>query len=159
MKRDKGFAWNRVDASTFNLKGMKVAIVGGTGGIGRAFSRFMAARGAGIVVVGQTFRDSDVPGIEFIKADLSLMREANIRSNFLGQHPLRYRFMEGMIGLLAPSADNYAERLTPLPVSVGGAGFTGESPGCLLTTGVLECLAPARAPRTISPVPLVPGLR
>ncbi len=248
MKRDKSFAWNRVDASTLDLKGMKVAIVGGTGGIGRAFSRFMTGRGASVVVVGQTFRDSDLPGIQFVKADLSLMREAkrvarelpvetmdivlfttgifaapqrqetaegierdlavsflsrlvilretaprlgarrpaarikprvfvmgfpgtgqagrvgdlnaekaysamavhmntvagnemlvldaarrypnaaffglspgliktNIRSNFLGQHPLRYRFMEGMIGLLAPSADNYAERLTPLLVS------------------------------------------
>jgi NAD(P)-dependent dehydrogenase (short-subunit alcohol dehydrogenase family) len=48
----------------------------GTGGIGRALSRFMASRGASVVVVGWTFRDSDVPGIEFIKADLSLMREA-----------------------------------------------------------------------------------
>lgn len=28
------------------------------------------------MVVGQTFRDADLPGIEFIKADLSLMREA-----------------------------------------------------------------------------------
>ena len=55
---------------------MKVAIVGGTGGIGRAFSRFTASRGASVVVVGQTFRDSDVSGIEFIKSDLSLMREA-----------------------------------------------------------------------------------
>ena len=36
----------------------------------------MSSRGASVVVVGQTFRDSDVPGIEFIKADLSLMREA-----------------------------------------------------------------------------------
>jgi NAD(P)-dependent dehydrogenase (short-subunit alcohol dehydrogenase family) len=55
---------------------MKVAIVGGTGEIGRAVSRFMAARGASILAVGQTFRDFDVSGIEFIKADLSLMREA-----------------------------------------------------------------------------------
>src|SRR5262249_53837292 len=45
-------------------------------GIGRAFSRFMAARGASVVVVGRTFRDSEVPGIQFVKADLSLMREA-----------------------------------------------------------------------------------
>jgi NAD(P)-dependent dehydrogenase (short-subunit alcohol dehydrogenase family) len=248
MKRDMSFAWNHIDVSALDLKGMKVAIVGGTGGIGRAFSRFMAARGASIVVVGQTFRDSDLPGIQFIKADLSLMREArrvgkelpaetidialfttgifaapqrqetaegierdmavsflsrlvilreiaprlgtrraaartkprvfimgfpgtgqagtlddlnaeraysampvhmntvagnemlvldaarrypsvnffglspgliktNIRSNFMGQHPLRYRLMEGMIGVLAPSADDYAKRMTPLLVS------------------------------------------
>ncbi len=36
----------------------------------------MAPHSASILVVGQTFRDSDIPGIEFIKADLSLMREA-----------------------------------------------------------------------------------
>jgi NAD(P)-dependent dehydrogenase (short-subunit alcohol dehydrogenase family) len=76
MKRDKSVTWRPVDSASLNLKGMKVAIVGGTGGIGRAISRFMASRGASVVVVGQTFRDSDVPGIEFIKADLSLMREA-----------------------------------------------------------------------------------
>ena len=76
MKRDKSFAWNRVDASALDLKGINMAIVGGTGGIGRALGRFMASRGARIVVVGQTFRDSDVSGIDFIKADLSLMCEA-----------------------------------------------------------------------------------
>src|SRR5262245_3819980 len=76
MKRDKSFTWRRVDAASLDLKGLKVAIVGVPGGIGRAFSRFMAARGASVVVVGQTFRDSDVPGIQFVKADLSLMREA-----------------------------------------------------------------------------------
>ena len=70
MKRDKNFTWRRVDAASLDLKGMKVAIVGGTGGIGRALSRFMVSRGASVVVVGQTFRDSDVPGIEFIKANL-----------------------------------------------------------------------------------------
>lgn len=76
MKRDKSVTWHRIDAASLNLKGLKVAIVGGTGGIGRALGRFMAARGASVLVVGQTFRDSDVPGIAFIKADLSLMREA-----------------------------------------------------------------------------------
>jgi NAD(P)-dependent dehydrogenase (short-subunit alcohol dehydrogenase family) len=44
-----------------DLKGMKVAIVGGTGGIGRALSRFLVSRGAAVVLIGQTFRDSDVP--------------------------------------------------------------------------------------------------
>jgi NAD(P)-dependent dehydrogenase (short-subunit alcohol dehydrogenase family) len=76
MKRDKNIAWRRVEPSSLDVKGMKVAIVGGTGGIGRALSRFMASRGASVVVVGQTFRDSGVPEVEFIKADLSMMREA-----------------------------------------------------------------------------------
>ena len=256
MMRDKNLVWGRVDATSLDLKGMKVAIIGGTGGIGRALSRFMASRGASILVVGQTFRDSDVPGIEFIKADLSLMREAqrvaallpaetfdlfifttgimaapkrqetaegierdmavsylsrlvivreigprlgkhrpaaqmkprvfimgfpgtsqagklddlnaeksysrwavhmntvagnemlvldaakrypnasffglnpgliktDIRSNFLGANTLRYRFIEWMIGLMAPSAETYAERLTPLLVSADLEGHSG----------------------------------
>src|ERR1700740_1838370 len=75
-RRDKNFVWRRVDARSLDLEGMKVAIVGGTGGIGRALSRILVSRGAAVLVVGQTFRDSDVAGIEFIKADLSLMREA-----------------------------------------------------------------------------------
>lgn len=76
MKRDRNLTWLRVDPRGLDLTGMKVAIVGGTGGIGRAISRFLASRGARVLVVGQTFRDVDVPGIEFIKADLNLMREA-----------------------------------------------------------------------------------
>lgn len=76
MQRDQTFTWHRVDPLTLDLKGLNVAIVGGTGGIGRALSRFMASRGASIIVVGRTFRDADVPGIRFIEADLSLMREA-----------------------------------------------------------------------------------
>jgi NAD(P)-dependent dehydrogenase (short-subunit alcohol dehydrogenase family) len=76
MKRDKNFTRSRADAARADFSRLKVAIVGGTGGIGRAFSRLLASRGASVVVVGQNFRDTDMPGIEFIKADLSLMREA-----------------------------------------------------------------------------------
>ncbi len=76
MKQDPSFNWRRASAAMLDLKGLKIAIVGGTGGIGRALSRLMASRGAHVLVVGQTFRDGDVLGIEFIKADLSLMREA-----------------------------------------------------------------------------------
>lgn len=258
MKEDKTLTWYRVDAKSLDLRALRVAVVGGTGGIGRAISRFVASRGGGVLVVGQTFRDSDVPRIEFIKADLSLMREAqrvgallpaenldlvifttgifaapkreetaegierdmavsflsrlvilreigprlgknrgstmnprvfimgfpgtgqvgdlddlnaeksyrsmrvhmntvagneilvleaakryphanffglnpgiiktNIRSNFLGANTVRYRVIERIIGLVSPSAENYAERLTPLLVSPdlegrGGAMF------------------------------------
>jgi len=76
MRKDKSLAWHRVDPSSLSFNGTNAAIVGGTGGIGRALSRFMASRGASVVVVGQTFRDSDVPGVEFAQADLSSMREA-----------------------------------------------------------------------------------
>jgi len=83
MKVDKSFTWHRVDPQALNLKGLKVAIIGGTGGIGRGLDRFMASRGAKVLVVGQTFRDSDISAIEFIKADLSPMREAKLVGELL----------------------------------------------------------------------------
>ncbi|WFU27631.1 SDR family NAD(P)-dependent oxidoreductase [Bradyrhizobium sp. CB1717] len=51
-------------------------MIGGTGGIGRALSHQFAARGANVLVVGQTFRDQEMPRITFMKADLGSMREA-----------------------------------------------------------------------------------
>jgi 5,10-methylene-tetrahydrofolate dehydrogenase/methenyl tetrahydrofolate cyclohydrolase len=57
MKVDKSFTWHRVDPQALHLKGLKVAIIGGTDGIGRGSSRFMASRGAKVVVFGRTFRD------------------------------------------------------------------------------------------------------
>ncbi|WP_271595650.1 SDR family NAD(P)-dependent oxidoreductase [Bradyrhizobium sp. CCBAU 25360] len=61
---------------SLRLDGLNVAVIGGTGGIGRAFSHQLAARGANVLVVGQTFRDQDMPRITFMKADLSSMRDA-----------------------------------------------------------------------------------
>jgi hypothetical protein len=46
MKKDKSFTWTPVEAESLRLQGMKVAAIGGTGGIGRDFSRLLAARGA-----------------------------------------------------------------------------------------------------------------
>ncbi len=76
MKTNKNFHWQRVPASALDLAGWKAAVVGGTGGLGRAISRTLAARGARVTVVGQTFRDENAPNLTFVKADLSLMREA-----------------------------------------------------------------------------------
>ncbi len=56
--------------------GMRAVVVGGTGGLGRAVARWLAARGAEVTVVGQTFRDTSVGHLSFVKADLSLMSEA-----------------------------------------------------------------------------------
>lgn len=76
MKLDRRVKWHRADDASHAFQGWRVAVIGGTGGIGRALSRLLASRGAHVIVVGQTFRDAGTPGIEFIKADLSLMREA-----------------------------------------------------------------------------------
>lgn len=65
-----------VSAEAFDATGRRIAIVGGTGGLGRALARLLASKGASVVVVGQTFRDAGVPGITFLEADLSVMAEA-----------------------------------------------------------------------------------
>lgn len=76
MKRNHQLNWQHDGASSLALPGKQIAVVGGTGGIGRALSRHLAALGASVIVVGQTFRDADVKNIRFIQADLSLMCEA-----------------------------------------------------------------------------------
>lgn len=76
IELDKNLKVNPPALESLRLAGLNVAVIGGTGGIGRALSHQLAAKGARVIVVGQTFRDQKVPGIEFMKADLSLMREA-----------------------------------------------------------------------------------
>jgi len=76
MKKNEHITWTRVDAARLDLKGWNIAVVGGTGGLGRAITKVLVSRGAAVTVVGQTFRDQGVAGIEFVKADLSLIREA-----------------------------------------------------------------------------------
>jgi NAD(P)-dependent dehydrogenase (short-subunit alcohol dehydrogenase family) len=58
------------------IVGKTAIIVGGTGGLGRALSLCLAAHGARVIVVGQMFRDSGTQNIDFVQAELSLLREA-----------------------------------------------------------------------------------
>ncbi|MFO0618520.1 MAG: SDR family NAD(P)-dependent oxidoreductase [Polyangiaceae bacterium] len=74
--RDPSLEWIRHPAESLDLTGKNVLVVGGTNGLGRAIARLVAARGAKVTVVGQTFRDADAPNIDFVKADLSRMAEA-----------------------------------------------------------------------------------
>jgi NAD(P)-dependent dehydrogenase (short-subunit alcohol dehydrogenase family) len=65
-----------VSVESLDLSGRRVVVFGGTNGIGRAIARLAASRGAEVTVVGRTFRDEGVKGIEFVKSDLSSMKEA-----------------------------------------------------------------------------------
>lgn len=73
---DKGVTLDTSAITDADYEGLNIAIVGGTGGLGRATAHFLADRGAHVIVVGRTFRDQDKKNIQFMKADLSLMREA-----------------------------------------------------------------------------------
>lgn len=69
MAVDNTFSWKPKNLA--NLEGLQVLVVGGTGGLGRSISQVLASAGAIVTVIGQTFRDSDVKNIKFIKGDLS----------------------------------------------------------------------------------------
>lgn len=76
MKKDSDYKLALPSLNNLKLKSLKVAIVGGTNGLGRAIARVLASRGAHVTVVGRTFRDADVENIEFIEADLSSIKVA-----------------------------------------------------------------------------------
>jgi hypothetical protein len=75
-KKNAAIRVAKVAASALDFTGKKVAVVGGTDGLGRSIARLAAERGAQVTVVGRTFRDAAADRIAFVKADLSLMREA-----------------------------------------------------------------------------------
>lgn len=64
-----------VSGSALRADGLRVAVVGGTGGIGRAIARLLASRGAQVTVVGRTFRDEGTPNLDFVRADLESVAE------------------------------------------------------------------------------------
>lgn len=88
MKKDLSLQLHLRPLARSNVQGLRVAIVGGTGGIGRALAHELAAHGAQVVVVGQTYRDADQPNIAFIRADLSLVREARRVASLLSAQSL-----------------------------------------------------------------------
>lgn len=72
----KDLVWRRARLGAAAFAGYRVAIVGGTNGIGNALARGMARHGAQVFTVGRTNRDHGVPGIQFIQADLQFMKDA-----------------------------------------------------------------------------------
>ncbi|KAF4003160.1 short chain dehydrogenase family protein [Saccharomyces cerevisiae] len=59
-KKDPTVSWERKNINDIDFSHFNVAIIGGTGGLGRAISRELAQRNARVTVVGQTFRDEDL---------------------------------------------------------------------------------------------------
>jgi hypothetical protein len=64
------------------------------------------------------------PNVNFFGLNPGLIK-TEIRSNFLGEGTLKWRVAEWMIGLVNPSVETYAERLTPLLVSPDLEGHSG----------------------------------
>jgi NAD(P)-dependent dehydrogenase (short-subunit alcohol dehydrogenase family) len=59
-----------------DLSSKRLAVVGGTNGLGRAIAQQALARGADVTVVGRTLRDDPADRLTFVGADLSWMSEA-----------------------------------------------------------------------------------
>lgn len=72
----KDLKWAPRPLGQDGLIGEKVAVIGGTNGIGRALAHALAGKGAEVLVVGRTFRDQGLARLRFLQADLSVMREA-----------------------------------------------------------------------------------
>ncbi|MFD6196333.1 SDR family NAD(P)-dependent oxidoreductase [Mycobacteriaceae bacterium NPDC060252] len=59
-----------------DLSSKRLAVVGGTDGLGRAIAQLALGRGATVTVVGRTFREEPSARLRFVKSDLSSMRGA-----------------------------------------------------------------------------------
>ncbi len=74
--RREDLRWQRGTLAQNACAGRRVAVIGGTNGIGRAIAHELAAKGAEVTVVGRTFLDQNVAGLRFVQADLAQMRQA-----------------------------------------------------------------------------------
>ena len=73
---DKSLSLRATPVERLDLSSQKLAVIGGTNGLGRAIAQQALARGADVTVVGRKFRDLPAAGLTFMPADLSSMREA-----------------------------------------------------------------------------------
>jgi hypothetical protein len=97
MKVDKSFTWHRFDPHALHLKGLKVAIIGGTDGIRMRI--FFGVNPGGV--------------------------KTDIRMNFFGGNTLKFRFIESMLRLVSTSVETYTEFTVPLLVSPDLEGHSG----------------------------------
>lgn len=76
MKGDNSFVWSEPNVDSVAFGELNVAVIGGTGGLGRAIALLLASKGAHVTVVGRSFRDGEVKNIKFVAADLSSIEVA-----------------------------------------------------------------------------------
>lgn len=74
VRKDWTLGTAAVDSSAY--LGLKVAIFGGTGGLGRAISEALLAEGALVTVFGRSMKDAPHPRRTFIRADFSSLKES-----------------------------------------------------------------------------------
>lgn len=74
--RDPSVTIRPTSIERLNLSTKKIAIIGGTNGLGRAIAKQALTRGADVTVIGRTFRDAPATRLTFVPADLSSMSEA-----------------------------------------------------------------------------------
>lgn len=108
-KKNNAVTWNKDAASTLNLSGRHLAVIGGTDGLGRAIAKHAAKLGAKVTVVGRTFRDQGVENISFIPCDMSLMKEAKRLGSTLSTQNGVFVFTTGIFA--APHRQETAEGL------------------------------------------------
>jgi NAD(P)-dependent dehydrogenase (short-subunit alcohol dehydrogenase family) len=73
---DRSMTMRPIAVEQLDLSSKKLAVIGGTNGLGRAIAQQALARGADVTVVGRTFRDAPADRLTFMPADLSSMSEA-----------------------------------------------------------------------------------
>jgi NAD(P)-dependent dehydrogenase (short-subunit alcohol dehydrogenase family) len=73
---DRSVIVRPIPIEQLDLSSKRLAVIGGTNGLGRAIAQQALTRGAEVTVVGRTFRDDPAARLTFVAADLSLMSEA-----------------------------------------------------------------------------------
>ena len=73
---DRSVIVRPIPIEQLDLSSKRLAVIGGTNGLGRAIAAQALTRGAEVTVVGRTFRDDPAARLTFAAADLSSMSEA-----------------------------------------------------------------------------------
>lgn len=74
--RDRSAVLEPTPIERLDLSGRRLAVIGGTNGLGRAITQQALDRGAEVTVVGRMFRDAPQDRLTFVESDQSSMRQA-----------------------------------------------------------------------------------